>query len=146
MIRKATHADIPAISGLQASKVPHFLNDDVSFSANSFEDMVQKFIAADGNDAVCLVSEVKGAVVAHILAYVIFHQTIGQIVGGEASWSAHAKHAGHGRIVLNAADAWFRQKGARRYFVACRSNDRRTARLLELIGFTPTERVFERCL
>lgn len=143
MIREATAADIPAISALMAEKVTGFLNKDVQFSPDTYQAQIGRFI--DGSeDMVCLVSDADGALGAVILAYVIPHPTIGERVGGEATWAAHKSFPGHGRKILNAAEQWFRARGAKRYFVNC--NDNRTAKLLELTGFNQTERVFEKCL
>jgi N-acetylglutamate synthase-like GNAT family acetyltransferase len=144
MIRKAVPADIPAISALMAEKVPGFLNKGVRFSPSTYEEQVSKFIISGEENAVCLVSDVGNEVAAVILAYVIAHPTIGEVIGGEATWAAHKRFAGHGRKVLSAAEDWFRARGATRFFVNC--NNDRTARLLELSGFTQTERTFEKVL
>lgn len=144
MIRYAVFDDIPAISALMASKVPHFRNKDICFSINSYEQKLEAAIAHGGNECACFVADVDGTVAAAILCYIILHPTIGERVGMEATWVADPRFPGRGAAILKTAAGWFRERGVRRFFVAC--NDDRTARLLELLGLSETERIFEKVL
>lgn len=146
MIRRATSSDVPAISELMASKVPHFRNEGVHFSAETYEAQLLALMALEraGGDAVCFVSEAGDILAAAIVCCVVLHPTIGERIGTEVTWAAKKEFAGHGRLVLKAAEDWFRERGVSRFFAAC--NDDRTAQLLMLLGFNETERVFEKML
>ena len=142
MIRRAVLSDIPAISALMGEKVPRFKNTDVRFCAETYE--AQLAILLGLGEAACFVSEVEGEIAAAILCCVLLHPTIGERIGMETTWVASARFAGHGRLVLKAAEDWFRAQGVKRCFAAC--NEDRTAKLLTLLGFCETERVFEKML
>jgi hypothetical protein len=144
MIRRMRREDIPAVCKLMAAKVPHFRNHGVLFSFQTYALHLSRLLGSDNEDVACFVSEAQNSIAAAMLCYVIVHPTIGERVGGEATWVADPKFPGHGRKVLSAADEWFRGRGARRYFINC--NDERTARLLGHLGLAETERVFEKVL
>jgi GNAT superfamily N-acetyltransferase len=143
MIRRGKHTDIPAIVRLMAAKVPGFLNFGIQFAPEAYEIRVRQFIGGR-TDMACFVSEINGEVAAAILVYAAFHPTIGETVGNEATWVSDPRHPGQGRAVLKAAEEWYKQQGCLRCFAG--SNSERTNRLLELLGFHHTERVFEKVL
>jgi hypothetical protein len=144
MIRRAAAHDISEIVALRSATIPKLLNRDVRFSPGTFAEKVRRFVQPSNPDLECFVSEASGRVVAVVLCYAMVHPDIGEKVGAEASWLADPKFPGHGRAVLKRAEEWYRERGAKRVFAAC--NDDRTQRLLELLGYHQTERVFEKLL
>lgn len=147
MIRRGQPRDIPAIIALRKATIPGLLNFDVHFDEGRYTQKVFNFIEPEPknrNLVSCFVSEVQWKPVAVVLAFVMVHPDIGDMIGCEASWLANPKFPGHGRLVLKAAEEWYREQGAKRVFVAC--NDDRTAKLLDLLGYHQTERVFEKLL
>lgn len=144
MIRRMREEDVAPVCALMESKVSHFRNRDVRFSFKTYALQLARLLNSDNEDVACFVSEAQNSIAAAILCYVIVHPTIGERVGGEATWIADPRFPGHGRKVLAVAEKWFRGRGARRYFINC--SDERTAKLLGHLGLAETERVFEKVL
>lgn len=144
MIRRGQPRDIPQIVALRAHAIPQLLNWDVHFAPDLFAEKVRRFIEDPSGAMRCFVSEAPGQIAAVVLSFVMVHPDIGDMIGCEASWLANPKFPGHGRLVLKVAEEWYREQGAKRVFVAC--NDDRTAKLLDLLGYHQTERVFEKLL
>lgn len=144
-IRVATDADVPRLVAMfqqfvASSQYEKYVGRDPAFCT------VQMSRIVASEEAIIYVVEQDSAVIG-MLGGVVFQQPFsGEIIASELFWWLDPDHRGHGGWLLKRFEKWAAGKGATRVQMMAPIDKPRVAQTYEGLGYSETERVWQRNL
>lgn len=143
MIRRATEADIPALTAMGQRFVQETSYKDlVSADPDRIAQTVIGILSTD--TGVVLVSEGTTGPTGMIAMLSYSHPFSGELTAFEVVWWVNPEARGDGIRLLKAAEDWGRQKGATKMNMV--APNERVGALYSRLGYSPVETSFQRSL